>query len=300
MLQAGMTKIRSEILCAIDRPEVAALARAKGCTRAAAAMELLAPQLDGAIVAIGNAPTALWKVMELARSGGPRPALVVGLPVGFVGARESKLALLESDLCYITNTSPRGGSPVAAAAVNALATLEQEELWKSSGKSWWRSWPSAVFLWPTPAHAMHLSEGILPFDWAGLWFLAAAPFVFWGLWTIKRRRGGRSRGDDPGGDGGSGDLRHLVHARAHSLDRHLLASLRHGPGALADRPRADGRRGQHRPAVSSPVPGPRRIDDPGGQHRFDGRGRGLQGVWRVLRSCGGSACRCSPRRWRPA
>jgi precorrin-8X/cobalt-precorrin-8 methylmutase len=123
MLQAGMTKIRGEILCAIGQPEAAALAQAKGGTRAAAAIELLAPQLDGAIVAVGNAPTALWKVMELARQGGPRPALVVGLPVGLVGARESKQALLESDLCYITNVGPRGGSPVAAAALNALAIL---------------------------------------------------------------------------------------------------------------------------------------------------------------------------------
>jgi precorrin-8X/cobalt-precorrin-8 methylmutase len=125
MLQAGVTKTRGEVLCAIDHADVADLAKAKGCTRAAAAMELLAPQCDGAIVAIGNAPTALWKIMELARNGGPRPAVVVGLPVGFVGARESKLALLESGLCYITNTSPRGGSPVAAAAVNALAMLRQ-------------------------------------------------------------------------------------------------------------------------------------------------------------------------------
>ena len=127
MLQAGVTKIRGDVLCAIDQTEVAAVAKAKSCTRAAAAMELLAPKWDGAIVAIGNAPTALWKVIELARNGGPRPAVVVGLPVGFVGARESKLALLESDLCYITNTSPRGGSPVAAAAVNALAMLGQQE-----------------------------------------------------------------------------------------------------------------------------------------------------------------------------
>jgi precorrin-8X/cobalt-precorrin-8 methylmutase len=127
MLQAGMTKVRGEILCAVDRPEVAALARDMGCTRAAAAMELLVPYLEGAIVAIGNAPTALWKIMELARNGGPRPALVVGLPVGFVGARESKRALWESDLCSITNISPRGGSPVAAAAVNALATLDEED-----------------------------------------------------------------------------------------------------------------------------------------------------------------------------
>ena len=127
MLQAGMTKFRGEILCAVDHPEAAAFARAKGCTRSAAAMELLAPYLEGAIVAIGNAPTALWKVMELARSGGPRPALVVGLPVGFVGARESKLALWESGLCSITNTSSRGGSSVAAAAVNALVTLSEEK-----------------------------------------------------------------------------------------------------------------------------------------------------------------------------
>ncbi len=127
MLHAGMTKVRGEILCAIDRPEVAALARDRGCTRSAAAMELLAPHIEGAIVAIGNAPTALWKIMEMVRSGGPRPALVVGLPVGFVGARESKLALWESGLCAITNTSPRGGSSVAAAAVNALATLDEEE-----------------------------------------------------------------------------------------------------------------------------------------------------------------------------
>lgn len=127
MLQAGLTKVRNEVICAIGTEEVLALARDKGCTRAAAATEWLAPRLDGAIVAIGNAPTALWKVLELAANGGPRPAVVVGLPVGFVGAKESKLSLLASGLCYITNTSPRGGSPVAAAAVNALATLSQEE-----------------------------------------------------------------------------------------------------------------------------------------------------------------------------
>jgi precorrin-8X/cobalt-precorrin-8 methylmutase len=127
MLQAGMTRITNPILCAIDQEQATMLAHEKNCTRAAAAMELLASQTEGAIVAIGNAPTALWKIMELSRNGGPRPALVVGLPVGFVGARESKLALLESDLCHITNTTARGGSPVAAAAVNALATLDEEE-----------------------------------------------------------------------------------------------------------------------------------------------------------------------------
>lgn len=123
MLQAGLTRVANPVLCAIDGDEVAARARHQNATRAATAMETLAPQLDGAIVAIGNAPTALWKVLELAARGGPRPALVVGLPVGLVGARESKQALLESDLCYVTNVGPRGGSPVAAAAVNALAAL---------------------------------------------------------------------------------------------------------------------------------------------------------------------------------
>lgn len=127
MLQSGITKVQGEVLCVIDRPEIAALAREKGTTRAAASIEFFRPQLEGAIVAVGNAPTAIWKLLEIAREGGPRPALVVGLPVGFVGARESKLALMQSDLVYITNTSSRGGSPVAAAAVNALATLPGKE-----------------------------------------------------------------------------------------------------------------------------------------------------------------------------
>jgi precorrin-8X/cobalt-precorrin-8 methylmutase len=127
MVQAGITKTGNEVVCVIDDEEVALLARQNACTRAAAAMEKLAPQFEGAIVAVGNAPTALWKVMEVARRGGPRPALVVGMPVGFVGARQSKLALIQSGLCYITNTSPRGGSPVAAAAINALAILNQQE-----------------------------------------------------------------------------------------------------------------------------------------------------------------------------
>ena len=127
MVRAGLTKIRNEILCGIDRPEVAAAAQAAGCTRAAAAMELFAGRLGGAIVVVGNAPTALGKVIELARSGAAQPALVIGLPVGLVGAREAKAALVESDLVYITNVGPRGGSPVAAAALNALAVPPEEE-----------------------------------------------------------------------------------------------------------------------------------------------------------------------------
>jgi precorrin-8X/cobalt-precorrin-8 methylmutase len=126
MLAAGITHGESEVVCAIGEPGVVEQARARGITRAAAAMEMLAGRLEGAIVAIGNAPTVLWKVLEIAAAGGGRPALVVGLPVGFVGARESKLALVESGLCYISNIGPRGGSPVAAAAVNALTLLWKE------------------------------------------------------------------------------------------------------------------------------------------------------------------------------
>lgn len=126
MLQAGITRTASEVLCAIGDADVIAGAKARGSTRAAAAMEKFRPMLEGAIVAVGNAPTALWKIMEIAASGGPRPALVVGLPVGFVGARESKLALIDSGLCYIANVTSRGGSPAAAAAVNALALMQKE------------------------------------------------------------------------------------------------------------------------------------------------------------------------------
>ncbi len=124
MLQAGITRTQSEVLSTIDWDEAALRAKQRSMTRAAAAIEIVGPRLEGAIVAVGNAPTALVKVIELARLGGPRPVLVVGLPVGLVGARQSKLALMASDLCYITNTTSRGGSPVAAAVINALALAE--------------------------------------------------------------------------------------------------------------------------------------------------------------------------------
>lgn len=125
MLQAGITKAANETICAIDNEDVISSAREKGTTRAAEAIERLAPQWADGILAVGNAPTALWKLLEIIRAGGPRPALVVGLPVGFVGARESKLAILESDLVYVTNVTQRGGSPVAAAVVNAIATWKE-------------------------------------------------------------------------------------------------------------------------------------------------------------------------------
>lgn len=126
MLQAGITRTRSQVLCGISDEDVKQIAKVKGCTRAAAAIQKYADQLDGSIVAVGNAPTALWQLLEIVSRGGPRPALVVGLPVGFVGARESKQALMESNLCYISNVGNRGGSPVAASAINALAALAEE------------------------------------------------------------------------------------------------------------------------------------------------------------------------------
>ena len=123
MLAAGCTHGGGELLCAIHEPAVIEAARRHGITRAAAAMRQLGDRLHGAIVAIGNAPTALWTVMEMAAGGGPVPALVIGMPVGFVGALEAKTTLAASALPHITNLSPRGGSPAAAAVVNALADL---------------------------------------------------------------------------------------------------------------------------------------------------------------------------------
>ena len=120
MLKSGITRTAGiEVICAVGEPEVAAAAQEKGCTRAAAAMDHLLPLLDGAIIAVGNAPTAIWRLLELP----VHPAVVIGLPVGLVGAREAKQALIASERVYIANTSPRGGSPAAAAAVNALALL---------------------------------------------------------------------------------------------------------------------------------------------------------------------------------
>lgn len=128
MVQAGITRAAGDVLCAIDDADVVEAAKTGKKTRAAAAMEKLADRMEGAIIAIGNAPTALWKVLDMACTAKKiKPALVVGLPVGFVGARESKLALLHSELVYITNVGNRGGSSTAAAVVNALADQARRE-----------------------------------------------------------------------------------------------------------------------------------------------------------------------------
>jgi precorrin-8X/cobalt-precorrin-8 methylmutase len=119
MLAAGVSGYPSR--CLVGAPEAAELAAATGLTRSAAAVRLAAPDArDGAVWAVGNAPTALFELLRLAAAGQVRPALVVGLPVGYVGAAEAKAALRATDLPQLSNVSARGGSAVAAAAVNAL------------------------------------------------------------------------------------------------------------------------------------------------------------------------------------
>jgi len=118
-----LASLGSSLHCLIDDDLIAEEARRMGRTRAQTAMRHFGAALEGAIVAIGNAPTALREVLALAAEGVARPALVIGMPVGFVDAAESKDALMASDLVYITIEGTRGGSPLAAAAVNALLRL---------------------------------------------------------------------------------------------------------------------------------------------------------------------------------
>lgn len=128
MVAHGITRARlsvdNPVICTLRDERVPALAQRLGNTRSAAAMELWREHLDGAVVAIGNAPTALFRLLEMLDDGTPRPAAVLGIPVGFVGAIESKeaLAAYAPDLEYLTVFGRRGGSAIAAAAVNALAT----------------------------------------------------------------------------------------------------------------------------------------------------------------------------------
>lgn len=128
MLARGVIRARlpaaNAVLCTLNDPAVAGAARRGATTRSAAAVDLWAPHLDGAVVAIGNAPTALYHLLELVRAGGPKPAALLAFPVGFVGAVESKQALIEGDygIPYITLGGRLGGSAIAAAAVNALIT----------------------------------------------------------------------------------------------------------------------------------------------------------------------------------
>jgi precorrin-8X/cobalt-precorrin-8 methylmutase len=127
MVANGITKARlpknNPIICTLNHPEVTELARQINNTRSAAALELWRPRLAGAVVAIGNAPTALFRLLELLDQNVDKPALILGFPVGFVGAAESKIELATNSrgVPFITLHGRRGGSAIAAAAVNALA-----------------------------------------------------------------------------------------------------------------------------------------------------------------------------------
>ncbi|WP_428964901.1 precorrin-8X methylmutase [Micromonospora fluostatini] len=128
MVAAGITRSRlpadNEVVCTLRDPAVPDLARQQGTTRSAAAMQLWQDRLDGAVVAIGNAPTSLFRLLELIDQGVGRPAAVVGVPVGFIGAAESKQALAAhpARVPYLVVHGRRGGSAVTAAAVNGIAS----------------------------------------------------------------------------------------------------------------------------------------------------------------------------------
>lgn len=123
MVAAGITK--RQAICTLNDKRVPRLAKRLGTTRSAAAIELWRPQLAGAVVAIGNAPTALFHLLEMVAAGAPMPALVLGFPVGFVGAAEAKAALQQNPwgIPFIALSGRRGGSALAAAAVNALESV---------------------------------------------------------------------------------------------------------------------------------------------------------------------------------
>jgi precorrin-8X/cobalt-precorrin-8 methylmutase len=125
MVAAGITRSRlpadNEVICTLNHPAVADMASASGGTRSAAAVELCGEHLEGSVVAIGNAPTALFRLLELIAGGAPAPALIAGFPVGFIGAAEAKDALIGGTIPFITLKGRMGGSALAAAAVNALA-----------------------------------------------------------------------------------------------------------------------------------------------------------------------------------
>ena len=116
----------ANVICTLRDPRVADLAADQATTRSAAAVELWTPHLAGAVVAIGNAPTALFRLIERLAEGAPKPAAILAFPVGFVGAAESKAALIDAGIGvpYLTLKGRRGGSALAAAAVNAIAAGE--------------------------------------------------------------------------------------------------------------------------------------------------------------------------------
>ncbi|MEI8411742.1 MULTISPECIES: precorrin-8X methylmutase [unclassified Kribbella] len=128
MVAAGITRKRlpadNQVICTLQDPQTVQLAQELQTTRSAAAVDLWRDHLDGSVVAIGNAPTTLFRLLEVIAAGGPRPAAILGIPVGFIGAAESKDALAANDLGleYLVVKGRRGGSAITAAAVNAIAS----------------------------------------------------------------------------------------------------------------------------------------------------------------------------------
>jgi len=131
MVADGVTRSRlpadNQVICTLNDPSVPDRAAKMGNTRSAAALDLWLPHLAGSVVAIGNAPTVLYRLLEMLDEGAPKPALIIGCPVGFVGAAESKdeLAANSRGVPYVIVRGRRGGSAMAAAAVNALATEKE-------------------------------------------------------------------------------------------------------------------------------------------------------------------------------
>jgi len=131
MVASGITRTRlpagNTVVCTLSEPGVPELAARLQTTRTAAAVELWREQLAGSVVVIGNAPTALFHLLDLIAGGAPAPAAVIGVPVGFIGAAESKAALAEQSLGldYVVVRGRRGGSAIAAAAVNAIASSNE-------------------------------------------------------------------------------------------------------------------------------------------------------------------------------
>jgi precorrin-8X/cobalt-precorrin-8 methylmutase len=130
MIASGVTRKRlpadNEVLCTLSDPRVPALAERMGTTRSAAALELWRDKLPGSVVAIGNAPTALFRLLEILDEGVGAPAAIIGVPVGFVGAVESKVDLVErASGPYLVVRGRRGGSAMAVAAINAMAQEEE-------------------------------------------------------------------------------------------------------------------------------------------------------------------------------
>jgi precorrin-8X/cobalt-precorrin-8 methylmutase len=127
MVAHGITRARlparNDVICALNDPRVPELALKLATTRSAAALDLWIERLSGAVVAVGNAPTALFRLLELLDAGAPRPGAIVGIPVGFVGAAESKAALADNSrgVPFLTVRGRMGGSAMTAAAINALA-----------------------------------------------------------------------------------------------------------------------------------------------------------------------------------